>query len=415
MEKQTALQIIVLIFSFILLFVIIVIALRRWIRSSYFKRLDRERVRLKPIVQKFLKKESNFNSEELKYRYNTVSWEAVEHLLLSEKQSADDENKIRISKLFEELGYPAFYQQRLKTGNRYKRAEAAEKLGRIGSTKATSNLIETLKDSSKDVRSIALRSLAMIGDHRAHPYLIEKLSQIESEKGAVFIPILKDVFVSLGESIVPLILSKMGGYDIKTLSIVIEILGEIGSKKPVSILISHLEHNNPEIRAKAARALGKIRDISSVPNLLKMEKENVWFVRLQICRALGSIGDPKGIDFLTKMLVDENWQVRAASAESLRMIGSLAFSVLATTLIESPDRYAKEQVAEEMQRSGIIDEVINHLDDSQEHERELSKKLLNSLAVLGITSLMKKAHGTHPSKKVRLEVETILNSVEKRP
>jgi hypothetical protein len=141
-----------------------------------------------------------------------------------------------------------------------------------------------------------------------------------------------------------------------------------------------------------------------------MENEPIWFVRLQVCRALGFTKDPRGIHFLTTMLLDENWQVRTAAAEGLRRISAPVFSDLAAILKVSGDRYAKEQVAEEMQRSGIVDELINSLDHPDDRAAELNKDMLAALVSLGVTSILKRARETHPSERVRLQVSAILES-----
>ena len=410
---MTVLQIVIFIFLLFIFLTISLIALRRWVRGIHFWRLDREMDRLEPLIKMFLERKIIFNSTELRFRPNTIQWQALENCLFKARELANDEDKMYITTLFEKLGYPDFYQRLLRSGNRWERALAAEKLGRIKPSNGTRQLIEALKDPSKDVRSVTLRSLAMVSDARSLPLLTKELPQMASPKDGVFVPTLKNALVSLGESIVPFLLDVIERYDERMLSIAIESLGEIGSEKGVPALVSQLAHTNPEIRAKAAKAIGKINDPSAIPALLRMENEPIWFVRLQVCRALGLTKDPRGINFLTTMLLSENWQVRAAASEGLRRIDGPVFSVLATLLKESRDRYAKEQIAEEMQRSEIVDELIDSLDHPYDHATELNKDILAALASLGVTSILKRAAETHPSMTVRLQASSILESAER--
>jgi HEAT repeat protein len=409
----TALQIIIFIFLLFILLAISLIALRRWVRGIYFQRLDREMKRLEPLVKMFLERKIISNSTELRFRPNTIPWQALENCLFKARELSNDEDKMNITALFEKLSYLKYYQGLLRSGHRWERALAAEKLGRIGPLNGTRHLIDALKDPSKDVRSVALRSLAMVSDVRSFPLLTKELPQMAKREDGVFISTLKNALVSLGEPIVPFLLDKIDRYDERMLSIVIESLGEIGSREGVPALVAQLAYTNPEIRAKAAKALGKINDPSAIPSLLGMENEPIWFVRLQVCRALGLTKDPRGIHFLTIMLLDENWQVRTAAAESLRRISAPVFSDLATILMVSGDRYAKEQIAEEMQRSGIVDELINSLDHPDDRAVELNKDMLAALVSLGVTSILKRAAEIHPSERVRLQASTILKSVER--
>ncbi|MGQ9509837.1 MAG: HEAT repeat domain-containing protein [Thermodesulfobacteriota bacterium] len=410
---MTLLILIVFLFFLFILFVIALIAFRRWRRGVYFKKLDRETERIITFLQKVLEKKIDLNISDWKYPPHTVEWEALEKCLIQAKTWVNEEGKRTIEKIFQELGYSSFYQSLLSKGNRWERALAAERLGIMGGSKESVKvLLRALKDPSKEVRSISLRSLAQIADENFLPLLIEELPYMATPEKGVFGLTLKNALLKIGESILPFLLPQIKEYPLDILSMVIESLGEIGSPKAVPVLISLLSHSHPEIRSKAARALGKMKDLSVVPALLRMENEHVWYVRLQVCRALGLLKDHRGIHFLMNHLLDTNWQVRAAAAEALLKIESAAFSAIAQTLKESKDRFAREQIAEEMQRCGIVEELIHSLGQPYDASMELKKDLLRILASLGIKSLMEWASKTHPSKVVREEIMWILKSTE---
>jgi len=413
MDPKTGLKIIILISLSLLLSVALFVAVRRLIRGIYFWKLDREKERLQKKIEMFLEGKVGINVAELKFPEKSIRWQAVEDLLLKARESAGNEKRDRTTKLLEKLGYPAFYQRMLRSGNRWQRSLAADRLGRIGSESSTRYLLEALNDPKKEVRSVALRSLGMLSDPRAFPSLMTRLPRITTEEEGVFASTLKNTLISLGESIIPSILSRLDECDEEMQALLIECLGEMGSKQASGALIQKLTHPNPEIRAKTARALGKIGDPLAVPSLIELGEDKVWFVRLQVCRALGMIGDIKAIDFLSRRLTDENWQVRAASAASLRQLGFPAFSTLIKILRDGEDRYAKEQIAEEMQRSGMVDELIDSIEHPEEERRRLSQQFLSMLAHLGITSLMEHASISHPSERVRREVREILNLTKK--
>lgn len=402
-----------LVFLFILS-IFVFIAFRRWRRSVYFKRLDREVKRLQPLIETYLKDPSSRIPSEWAYSPNSVEWEALEKVLLQMKATVTGEQQKSIEKLFHELGYTTFYQSLLSEDNRWKRAVAAERLGAMGPSQSSfSELIKALRDPCKEVRSVALRSLARIADERSLPLLVKELPQMVNPEEGVFISTLKNAMIRMGETLLPTLLPQLKIYDPQTLSLVVDSLGEIGSKKAIPYLIPLLSHSDPEVRAKTAKALGRIQDPSTLPNLLNIKEEPVWYVRLQVCRALGLLGDFRGIDFLMNRLIDENWQVRAAAAEALLKMGPPAFSAIVETLKENKDRYAKEQIAEELQRSGMVEELIHSLGYSDDPLLELKRSLLIALASLGMTNFLKWASQNHPSAQVRTELTTLLKSTER--
>lgn len=396
------------IFLFIL-FIVTFIAWRRWRRGIYFKRLDREIQRMKPLIERYLE-DPNSPPFELKYSPNTVEWEALEKILLQLKANAAEEKKRSVERLFLEFGYTEFYQSLLQRGNRWKRALAAERLGVMGASQSSLfGLIRALKDPSKEVRSVALRSLTQIADERSLPFLVKELPQMVNPEEGVFISTLKNAMIRMRESLLPALLPQLETYDARTLCLGIDCLGEIGSKKATSYLIPLLSHADPEVRAKTAKALGKIQDPSVIPNLLAMDQEPVWYVRLQVSRSLGLFRDPRAIDFLMKRLLDENWQVRAAAAEALLKIGPPALSAIVEMLKVNKDRFAKEQIAEELQRSGMVEEMVHSLADWNDPLLELKRSLLISLVSLGMTQFLCWARENHPSVWVRFEVSRLLD------
>lgn len=406
-------SVIFLVFLFILS-IFAFIAFRRWRRSVYFKRLDREVERLRPLIETYLKNPNSQTPSEWAYSPNSVEWEALEKVLLQMKATVTGEQQKSIEKLFHELGYTAFYQSLLSEDNRWKRAVAAERLGAMGPSQSSfSELIKALRDPCKEVRSVALRSLARIADERSLPLLVKELPQMVNPEEGVFISTLKNAMIRMGESLLPTLLPQLKVYDSQTLSLVVDSLGEIGSKKAIPYLIPLLSHSDPEVRAKTAKALGRIQDPSTLPNLLNMKEEPVWYVRLQVCRALGLLGDFRGIDFLMNRLIDENWQVRAAAAEALLKMGPPAFSAIVETLKENKDRYAKEQIAEELQRSGMVEELIHSLSYADDPLLELKRSVLIALASLGVTNFLSWASQNHPSAQVRTELTTLLKSAER--
>ena len=98
-------------------------------------------------------------------------------------------------------------------------------------------------------------------------------------------------------------------------------LAEIG-KPSVEPLITALRSESPIARKNAAIALGKINDASSVKSLIITLKDEDPLVRGSAATALGRINDTVAVDPLMIALKDENSVVRRDAAAALKEMGS---------------------------------------------------------------------------------------------
>jgi len=87
-------------------------------------------------------------------------------------------------------------------------------------------------------------------------------------------------------------------------------------------LIAALAANDPDLRWRAARALGVIGDAQAVPALRKQAADSVPLVRAQALFALGRLkaADEDSLKAIIGRMTDDDVQVRRASIRALRMI-----------------------------------------------------------------------------------------------
>jgi HEAT repeat protein len=157
-------------------------------------------------------------------------------------------------------------------------------------------LIKALKNEDYLIRKEAAISLKRLGDERAVDALIESL-KYESWQDEY------TVLIAVRENSA-------------------EALGIIRDKKAVPALIETLlEDTDEEVRWKAAAALGKLKDDSSVDALISALSDVSWAVRRNATIALGDIGDDRGYDPLLNSLTDHDWHVRKYAAIALGKIG----------------------------------------------------------------------------------------------
>ncbi len=126
------------------------------------------------------------------------------------------------------------------------------------------------------------------------------------------------------------------------------VLGEIGDKRAIRVLIPEMDHpdpylryyttaalakikyagalenlflvlksNDPVLRRRTAAVLGKIKDKRALEPLIEAARDESWEVRMEAVYALGRIGDNGAVETLINALQDDNWQVRQWAAWAL--------------------------------------------------------------------------------------------------
>jgi HEAT repeat protein len=177
-------------------------------------------------------------------------------------------------------------------------------------------------------------------------------------------------------------------------------------------LLAALEDPEGEVRARAAKTIGAIGDPGEVAPLVKALSDSVWFVRLQAAKAIGALAHERAVRALVTALTDEAWQVRAAAAEALRRVGEAAVPALTECLFESRDRYAKEQVVEELQRTPLLLEQVEALDGTHAGAAFAAQRFLREMARHGATSVLLDALRRHPRAGVRRRLVAVLSVVD---
>jgi HEAT repeat protein len=264
---------------------------------------------------------------------------------------------------FEASGIVERYLRALATEKRWvRRAAAAEMLGWTGSPRAVPALLEVALDAVGEpppVRAVALRSLERVRHPDAAPALIEALSSAETW----FPPRAAAALGRIGAGAVEPLVRELTDHARPAASRrwAASILGEIGDHRAVRPLHDAIGDVDPELRARAAKALGRLRDPSSVAPLLdSLLTDPSSFVRTAVARALGSLPARETVEFLARSLSDPEWWVRLRAVESLANLGSPARDALLGALHDRDPHVARE-AARGLDRIGVVGEAIESL------------------------------------------------------
>ena len=247
-------------------------------------------------------------------------------------------------------------------------------LGMIRDRRATEPLIAALKDEDPDTRAVAILGLGCVRDERAVEPLIaamgedrfaDSVAQALAEIGEPAVePLITVVESAERELLVRQKAAKALGLikDARAVEPLIRALQDpilrhaaatalVGFRAIATArLIEVMQDENPEIRAHAAAALGRLMDGDALPALLLATRDPEPSVRAQVARALGQLEDRRAVPELIGALKDPDGGVRL---EAVRALGFLRERQAAGPLTELfTDDELREEASEALLRIG---------------------------------------------------------------
>lgn len=343
--------------------VLVLIVRNAWIERSLARRASRSQL-LAAMLHNLGEGKSPPLREELARRSTREDLRALEHWLDLVVERGEDPGWLPAEE-YERTGLVEKHLQRLRSAKRWAtRATSAEILGRTGSPRAVPQLLATALDLVGEpdaVRSVALRSLARI----RHPDAVAPLVASLETSETWFAPTAAAVLARIGAPSVDPLRRELTDIDrpIASRRWAATILGDVGDRRALEALHIALADVDPELRARAAKSLGKLRDSSSAGPLLdRLLTDPSPFVRTSVAKALGRLPTREAIDFLTQSLSDPEWWVRLRAVESLASLGGAASDALRGALHDRDPIVARE-AARGLEQLGVVAESIEALKD----------------------------------------------------
>ena len=142
-----------------------------------------------------------------------------------------------------------------------------------------------------------------------------------------------------------------------------------------------------EVRARSARVIRHFHDAASVLSLRNLLRDENEFVRLHAARACADTFYFELIDDIVFCITDPRWRVREAAVKTLATFGDAGSSHISQYFLETEDRFAGEQIIEQMERSGIIVEMLHTL-AGKKNEWQLTAEVVLKMARMGRTALL---------------------------
>jgi HEAT repeat protein len=189
---------------------------------------------------------------------------------------------------------------------------AVTALGDFGDPTGVPHVLRALLDRNLDVVRAAFTALKKIGDSRVvRPLLRYGLERPQWK------PLSNDTLVRIGSRVVPDLLKVVQGNDSGLCLDAILVLGRIGDKQAIPLLLPCLDHFPDVLKAPLIEALALIGDPRVVPHLLRALDDPNSAIRANAAAGLVRLIDPRSLGPLIKALQDEDSNVRCYAATAL--------------------------------------------------------------------------------------------------
>jgi len=400
---------------------------RRQRREKYFQRIDDLRQRYSPVIAAVL-------AEKLEYDRGLAVLKGIsgldrdyvlEQLCLEKKPTSEQVPILR--QLCEDLGLVKVWQQRLRSrvdttsirdclarpgallerlGRLHflMRAKAADNLGLIQHRASWPLLVKALEDPHADVQAVAVRALATIQEPDSFAPLVERLHAVVLKPAATLsLRALKTALVSFplrqAVGLIPSLNHSHRRIRFLATDIIREIVERQGAWEEDFVMDSRIFSldlidafltrlcfdENPDVRGRAATVVAHLGDPRSTPVLLTLLEDTQWFVRLHAVRALAKRKYLSQAPQVAQRLTDPHWMVREAAARTLLVFGRVGSDHLAAHFLSTEDRYSREQIADEMQRAGLIPSLLAQYGSEAEG---VEGRVIEQFAHMGKTSYL---------------------------
>ncbi len=234
------------------------------------------------------------------------------------------DSRERIAEYFR--GSPALRHElaALSARSAWRRAEAAARLGDMGSATAAPALRDALDDDDRDVRTAVARSLGRLGDGDAAPALVQRLVDGRLPRASA-----AQALVTLGSEAVPELLPLVRHEQAGVRAVSIQLLGLLGSSEEAGVAEEALRDPAAEVRAAASGALARIGRPASAAPLRRALADRVPLVAAAAAEALGELGAGEAVTALTEMARGGGFDAARAAAAALARIDPDALRVAA--------------------------------------------------------------------------------------
>jgi len=256
------------------------------------------------------------------------------------------------------------------------RCRAADKLGQIPTPQGMWALLVGATDPHPEVQEVCLRYLGQLRDPATLPALLEELIHVIEGSSPQSVRNVKTALVQFSLEDVGAFLGALRHSNRRVRFFATDIIREIAERQAATAVLGKNDFSPeiyrlfterfyldewPDVRARAAVVIAQFHDDTATAILRKLMEDEAWFVRMHATRA---VADKMYLPLATEVvqrLTDSNWLVRESATKALAQMGHMGVDFILEAFISSHDRYANEQICEELQRSGVLVTMLDSL------------------------------------------------------
>lgn len=346
------------------------ILLRRFYRGRFFAKLDQTSFDMRYHWNDVV----TFRIPPRKWRLNKFKRAVVERILLDRIDVANDEDRAVYSDFIRRSGLMEKRVWQAKKGSRHRRRQALLALGRTRLSEFLPVLEEAISQNDPYIQESAARALGQTEQPDAALILLRALS---SGKLRVSDLTLKDSLLRTSRSDPKVLCRYLDGASTRPL--IARILAEIADEGAADDLATLAKDADPEIRACAARGLGRTEPLFGSTVLSELAGDTVWFVRLRAVVSMARLKHPASMGALLTAVCDLNRAVRQRAAEALGQLPRELYPIILDRVAATRDKYALHAFVSELERIGECSGLMLQLSDKQALISDGGKNLLQAV------------------------------------
>ncbi|MBV8207456.1 MAG: HEAT repeat domain-containing protein [Acidobacteria bacterium] len=252
-----------------------------------------------------------------------------------------------------------------------RRAQAVTRLGALNAPYARVFLREALMDPSP---MVARANIAAMGDNREAcglELLLELLRQVVEGKSELPLHSVKTAVIRSDPWELGPFTSFLKDPDARVRFVLVDAIREIAERSARALTASDfpaplcrwfleegVQDESRDVRARSARVIRHFHSPAASRALSRLLLDEDEFVRLHAVRACADAYYGGLMGELVSRVRDPRWRVREAAVKALAAMGTPGRERLENYFLEASDRYACEQLVEEMQRAGMIAKML---------------------------------------------------------
>lgn len=258
------------------------------------------------------------------------------------------QDRERVVAAMREAGIDATLRRRLQRGSLAGRLAAMEALAVFPGPDTEAALRNAADDRQPRARLAALRSLWTVGGGITLDRVIDDLKRGALERSGLLADFLRALVAADPDA--ALRACERPDLTPAVWVLLLEALGEAGDYRALAPMMRQAAASEPEVRATAVLALGRLRHPAAAPALQAALSDRSWRVRAAASEAAGAARLVSLAEPLTQRLSDGAWRVRFQAAKALVELGPAGLRLLQQAVnspLETARRAATLALAEQ--------------------------------------------------------------------